>query len=54
MLEVDYIRVYSEELVYNMNGIPIKPNPDHIKNYLNHCKYYQFAAQFVQSEAHES
>jgi 2-polyprenyl-3-methyl-5-hydroxy-6-metoxy-1,4-benzoquinol methylase len=43
----DYIRVYPQQQFYNRWGIKRAATAIEIKNYLNHCKFYRFAAQFV-------
>jgi 2-polyprenyl-3-methyl-5-hydroxy-6-metoxy-1,4-benzoquinol methylase len=43
----DFVRVYSPTECFNEDGKPQKPTDDNRRNYLNHVKFYQFAAQFV-------
>ena len=43
----DYVRVYPGKQVFDKAGQPVQATGEHLNNYLNHCKYYQFAAQFV-------
>jgi 2-polyprenyl-3-methyl-5-hydroxy-6-metoxy-1,4-benzoquinol methylase len=43
----DFVRVYPDGNVYNRYGEPQKPSQNDINNYLNHQKFYRFAAQFV-------
>ncbi len=46
----DYIRVYPDGLHYNRFGIKVAPKESDLKNYLNHRKFYEFAAQFVKGK----
>lgn len=43
----DFVRVYPDGLRYDKRGRPLQPTPKTINNYLNHFKFYRFAAQFV-------
>jgi SAM-dependent methyltransferase len=43
----DFVRVYPDGLRYDKRGRPLQPTPKTINNYLNHLKFYRFAAQFV-------
>lgn len=43
----DYQRVYPDGIVYNRLGIRRRPTRNDINNFLNHRKFYRFAAQFV-------
>ncbi len=43
----DFVRVYPDGLMFDRLGRKRKPFPNAIRNYLNHQKFYQFAAQFV-------
>lgn len=40
----DYVRVYPDNIAYNLFGNRVQPNKN---NFLNHCKFYKFASQFV-------
>lgn len=42
----DYVRVYPNGLHYNRFGRKVTPTGNDRKNYLNHRKFYEFAAQF--------
>ena len=46
----DYVRVYPNGLVFNRFGKTRKPTKQYINNYLNHCKFYRFVAQFVNNK----
>ena len=46
----DYIRVYPDSTLFDHRGRPLEAGEDAIKNYLNHVKFYKFAAQFVKSK----
>jgi 2-polyprenyl-3-methyl-5-hydroxy-6-metoxy-1,4-benzoquinol methylase len=46
----DYVRVYPDGLVLNRLGMKKKATKRHLNNYLNHCKFYQFASQFVKNK----
>lgn len=43
----DYFRVYPEGTAFNLLGFKRKARNYDLTNYLNHLKFYQFAAQFV-------
>ena len=43
----DFVRVYPDGLRFDKRGRPLQPTPKTINNYLNHLKFYRFAAQFV-------
>lgn len=43
----DYIRVYPDGKVFNRVGLQRKPTQFDLNNFLNHKKFYAFAAQFV-------
>src|SRR3990172_706149 len=46
----DYLRVYPDGLSYNPLGLKKKPAKKDINNFLNHVKFYKFAAQFVKNK----
>lgn len=46
----DYIRVYPDGIVFNRYGRKRKTKRNTINNFLNHCKFYYFAAQFVNNK----
>ncbi|MFA4981964.1 MAG: class I SAM-dependent methyltransferase [Candidatus Omnitrophota bacterium] len=46
----DYIRVYPDGINFNKYGKRKKATPDDIKNFINHYKFYKFAAQFVKNK----
>ncbi|MCW4003155.1 MAG: class I SAM-dependent methyltransferase [Candidatus Bathyarchaeota archaeon] len=46
----DYVRVYPDGLSFDNNGNKIKSTRNDINNFLNHCKFYKFAAQFVNNK----
>lgn len=46
----DYVRVYPDGLVFNRLGKTRKPTKQDLNNYLNHCKFYRFVAQFVNNK----
>lgn len=46
----DYIRVYPGSILFDHRGRPLEAGDDAVKNYLNHVKFYKFAAQFVKSK----
>jgi 2-polyprenyl-3-methyl-5-hydroxy-6-metoxy-1,4-benzoquinol methylase len=46
----DYVRVYPDRIVFNRFGRKVKFQKDHLNNFLNHCKFYKFAAQFVKDK----
>ncbi len=43
----DYMRVYPDAIRFNRFGIQQKATTKDINNYLNHRKFYEFAAQFA-------
>lgn len=43
----DYRRVYPDGIDFNRFGRRRKPTRNAINNFLNHCKFYKFAAQFA-------
>lgn len=43
----DYFRVYPEAITFNKLGFRRKAKKSDLLNYLNHLKFYQFVAQFV-------
>ncbi|HKB07026.1 MAG TPA: class I SAM-dependent methyltransferase [Candidatus Polarisedimenticolia bacterium] len=43
----DFVRVYPDGLRFDKRGRELQPTPKTINNYLNHLKFYRFAAQFV-------
>lgn len=46
----DYVRVYPDGIHYNRFGRKVTPTGNDLKNYLNHRKFYEFAAQFVKGK----
>lgn len=46
----DYIRVYPDGINFNKYGKPKKATKDDVINFINHCKFYKFAAQFVKDK----
>lgn len=42
----DYVRVYPDDIAYNSFGMRTESNKN---NFLNHCKFYKFASQFVKN-----
>lgn len=46
----DHIRVYPDGIVFNRFGKTMQPLKTDINNFLNHCKFYKFAAQFVKDK----
>ncbi len=46
----DYVRVYPNGLVFNYLGKTRKSTKQDLNNYLNHRKFYQFVAQFVNNK----
>lgn len=46
----DYIRVYPDGISFNKYGAHKKATNDDLKNFINHCKFYKFAAQFVKNK----
>lgn len=46
----DYIRVYPDGIVYNKYGRRRQPSKNTVNNFLNHCKFYKFAAQFAKDK----
>lgn len=47
----DFVRVYPDGTVYDKDGRPVRASQNDINNYLNHRKFYSFAAQFVKGAA---
>ena len=43
----DFVRVYPNELVYNEKGESVSYTSEHHSNFLNHCKFYEFASQYI-------
>jgi 2-polyprenyl-3-methyl-5-hydroxy-6-metoxy-1,4-benzoquinol methylase len=43
----DFIRVYPDGLTYSRLGVQKTASNNELKNFLNHCKFYVFTAQFV-------
>ena len=43
----DYIRVYPQGICINRRGMKREPLQNDINNFLNHQKFYKFAAQFA-------
>ena len=43
----DYVRVYPAGLTFNYFGKKRSLTKDDLNNFLNHCKFYRFSAQFV-------
>ena len=43
----DFVRVYPNELVYNEKGESVSYTSEHHSNFLNHCKFYEFASQYL-------
>lgn len=43
----DYVRVYPDGIAYNRSGRRREAKPNDRANFLNHQKFYRFAAQFV-------
>jgi len=46
----DYVRVYPDGLLFDPIGRRRYPQKRHVNNFLNHCKFYRFATQFVQGK----
>jgi len=46
----DYVRVYPDGIVFNRFGRKRQPLKNDINNFLNHCKFYEFAAQFIKDK----
>ena len=46
----DYVRVYPDGIVFDMFGRRGQPTTEDVNNFLNHCKFYKFAAQFVKNK----
>jgi len=46
----DYIRVYPDGINFNKYGKRKKTTEGDIINFINHCKVYKFAAQFVKNK----
>jgi 2-polyprenyl-3-methyl-5-hydroxy-6-metoxy-1,4-benzoquinol methylase len=43
----DFVRVYPNELMYNEKGESVSYTSEHHSNFLNHCKFYEFASQYL-------
>jgi 2-polyprenyl-3-methyl-5-hydroxy-6-metoxy-1,4-benzoquinol methylase len=43
----DYVRVYPGEVAFNRLGRRRRPTPTDLRNFKNHAKFYEFAAQFA-------
>jgi 2-polyprenyl-3-methyl-5-hydroxy-6-metoxy-1,4-benzoquinol methylase len=43
----DFVRVYPDGIRFNRLGLRRSSSSDHLKNFMNHEKFYIFAAQFV-------
>jgi 2-polyprenyl-3-methyl-5-hydroxy-6-metoxy-1,4-benzoquinol methylase len=43
----DFVRVYPDEIRFDKRGRRRQGHPKDIRNFLNHVKFYRFAAQFV-------
>jgi 2-polyprenyl-3-methyl-5-hydroxy-6-metoxy-1,4-benzoquinol methylase len=43
----DFVRVYPNALVYNEKGESVSYTSEHHSNFLNHCKFYEFASQYL-------
>ena len=43
----DFVRVYPNGLVYNEKGESVSYTSEHHSNFLNHCKFYEFASQYL-------
>lgn len=43
----DYRRVYPEDIIFDRFGNRRQPTKNELNNFLNHSKFYEFAAQFV-------
>lgn len=46
----DYIRVYPDNIVFDHHGKQKNAKQVDVNNFLNHCKVYKFAAQFVKDK----
>lgn len=46
----DYKRVYPDGTIFDRFGRRYQPTKNDINNFLNHCKFYKFAAQFVKDK----
>lgn len=46
----DYARVYPDGIVFDRFGRTRQPLKTDINNFLNHCKFYKFVAQFVKDK----
>lgn len=44
----DFRRVYPDGIVFDCLGRRLQADRNHTNNFLNHCKFYRFAAQFVE------
>lgn len=47
----DYMRVYPDDVFFDAIGRRRHATKDDVKNYLNHLKFYRFAAQFVEGKS---
>jgi 2-polyprenyl-3-methyl-5-hydroxy-6-metoxy-1,4-benzoquinol methylase len=47
----DFVRVYPDGVRFNRHGVRKPTSPHDLKNFLNHAKFYAFAAQFVRGAA---
>jgi len=48
----DYVRVYPNNHVFDLNGDETHFTDEHWRNYINHRKFYYFASQFVKRGSH--
>lgn len=46
----DYVRVYPDGITFDRLGRRRQHSRNTINNFLNHCKFYRFAAQFVKDK----
>ena len=46
----DYVRVYPDNIIFDRYGNPKTAKKTDVNNFLNHCKFYKFAAQFVRDK----
>ena len=44
----DFIRVYPNNVAYNLKGKTVSYTKEHHNNFLNHQKFYKFASQYVE------
>ena len=47
----DFVRVYPDGIRFDRQGRPRQAVPNDARNYLNHVKFYRFAAQFVRGRS---